>query len=121
MAAQIPACATGTPVTPTTDLAALVAQKPDGTCFRLAAGTYRFHDVVPKSGMAFIGAGTSTVSSNGADHENAFHGQADRVTIAQMTFTGFDSSGGTSRQEQAPIRGTRACGPVTGANWPPTG
>ncbi|MEM8924359.1 MAG: right-handed parallel beta-helix repeat-containing protein [Actinomycetota bacterium] len=93
---------------PAADLATTVAQQPAGTCFLLAAGTYRFHDVEPKDGMAFIGASTESVIVDGDGYENAFHGTADGVTIADMTFQNFNDSAGTSRQEQAPIRGTAA-------------
>lgn len=108
LAAEVPACADSVPVTPASNLAALVTQRPAGTCFLLAAGNYQFHDVVPKDGMAFVGAGTDEVIVTGPGQENAFHGMADGVVIGQMTFRGFTGSGGTSRQEQAPIRGTRA-------------
>ncbi|MEZ5408331.1 MAG: right-handed parallel beta-helix repeat-containing protein [Acidimicrobiales bacterium] len=109
LAAEIPGCATPMAVTaPAADLASLVAAQAEGTCFLLADGEYRFHDVVPKNGMSFVGASTAGVVVNGAGHENAFHGTADRVTIAQMTFAGFDNAAGTSAQEQAPIRGTAA-------------
>lgn len=108
LAAEVPACATGVPVSPTDDLTALVNQRPAGTCFLLAAGNYQFHDIVPKDRMAFVGAGTNQVIVTGPGQENAFHGRADGVVIGQMTFRSFTGSGGTSRQEQAPIRGTRA-------------
>jgi len=107
LAASIPACATPVAVVPpAASLADTVNQAPAGTCFMLAPGTYSFHNVVPKDGMAFIGSATDQVVVDGTGHENAFHGTAADVVIAQMTFDGFDSSGGTSRQEQAPIRGT---------------
>ncbi len=101
------ACLSAIPVTaPATDFAEVVARQPEGTCFRLAAGTYRFGDVVPKDHMSFVGASAATVIIDGSGRENAFHGTANGVTITQMTFQDFNDSGGTSRQEQAPIRGT---------------
>lgn len=93
---------------PGTNLRSLVQNSSPGACFTLGAGTYRFSDVVPKDDMTFIGAGSDVVIVDGRGHENAFHGTADNVTIAGMTFQNFDSSGGTKRQEQSPIRGTRA-------------
>lgn len=108
LAAEVPGCANGVAVTPADNLAALVNQRPEGTCFLLTAGNHQFHDIVPKNKMAFIGTGTNDVIVTGRDQENAFHGRADGVVIGQMTFRGFTGSGGTSRQEQAPIRGTRA-------------
>lgn len=94
---------------PATDLASLVASLPPGTCFLLSEGTYRFRDVVPKDFMSFIGASAAEVLVLGdADAENAFHGTAAGVTIARMTFTGFQGAAGEKRQEQAPIRGTSA-------------
>lgn len=94
---------------PATDLAAVVGRSEPGTCFALAAGDYRFHNVVPKDGMSFIGAGRDAVRVLGSNQtENAFHGTADRVTIARMTLAGFQGSGGEKPQEQGAIRGTRA-------------
>ncbi len=107
LAAAVPGCATPAAVQPpAANLADTVAQAAAGTCFLLAPGTYSFHDVVPKDGMAFVGTATDQVVVDGTGHENAFHGTAADVVIGQMTFDGFDNSGGTSRQEQAPIRGT---------------
>ncbi|MGH1506389.1 MAG: malectin domain-containing carbohydrate-binding protein [Acidimicrobiales bacterium] len=91
---------------PASNLSSTVASSAAGTCFRLAAGTYRFHDVVPKDDMVFVGASASTVIVDGNGRENAFHGTASNVTIGRMTFSTFNSSAGTSRQEQSPIRGT---------------
>lgn len=93
---------------PRSDFASVVAQHPAGTCFVLEAGTYTFHDVVPKDDMTFVGVATDTVIVDGNGYENAFHGTADGVTIADMTFRNFNDSAGTTRQEQAPIRGTAA-------------
>lgn len=93
---------------PAADFATTVSQHPAGTCFVLAAGTYRFHDVIPKDNMSFIGVATATVILDGNGYENAFHGTTNGVTIAQMTFKNFNASGGTTRQEQGPIRGTSA-------------
>ncbi|MEL7158135.1 MAG: right-handed parallel beta-helix repeat-containing protein [Actinomycetota bacterium] len=94
---------------PANDLAAIVSQAEPGTCFTLAAGEYRFHNVVPKDGMSFIGAGRDEVRVLGSNQtENAFHGTADQVTIARMTLSGFQGTGGEKRQEQGAIRGTRA-------------
>lgn len=105
--AAAPACSNPVAVnTPGSDLASRVAAAPVGTCFTFANGTYTFHDVVPKDDMVFLGASTAGVIIDGRGHENAFHGTADSVTIASMTFQDFNSSGGTKRQEQAPIRGT---------------
>lgn len=91
---------------PAADLAGVVAAAAPGTCFALAAGTYTFHDVVPKDGMSFLGEATGAVVVDGRGHENAFHGTARDVTIARITLRGFDDAAGTSAQEQAPIRGT---------------
>ncbi len=105
--AAISGCSTSVAVTPpAADLATRVANAPAGTCFTLANGVYTFHDVVPKNSMTFVGESTTGVVVDGRGHENAFHGTADRVTIARMTFQDFNSSAGTKRQEQSPIRGT---------------
>lgn len=98
----------GERVTTTTDLAALTQSRPAGHVFRLAKGTYRFHDIEPKDRMQFLGDETDTVIINGEGRENAFHGLAQGVVIRRMTFEGFDNLGGTKAQQQAPIRGTRA-------------
>jgi len=92
---------------PAADLAARVAAAPPGTCFRLAAGEYRFQDVTPKDGMTFLGAGRSDVVVLGsATAENAFNGAARNVTIGRMTLRGFQGSAGHKRQQQAAIRGS---------------
>ncbi len=94
---------------PANDLAAVVARSEPGTCFRLQAGEYRFHNVVPKDWMTFLGESRDSVVVRGNDQtENAFHGVADGVTIGRMTLTGFSGSGGEKRQEQGAIRGTSA-------------
>ena len=113
LAATVSACAKDPAavvkvVAPAKNLPATVANKPEGTCFLLTNGTYQFHDVVPKNGMAFVGASTAGVIVDGRTRENAFHGTTDGVTIAQMTFKNFNNAMGTAAQEQAPIRGTSA-------------
>ena len=92
---------------PALDFAAVVAAAPPGTCFRLAAGEYRFHDVEPKDGMTFLGASRADVAVVGSGlTENAFHGTARGVTIGRMTVRGFQGSAGQLRQQQAAIRGS---------------
>ena len=91
------------------DLASVVASSEPGTCFVLEPGEYRFHNVVPKDYMTFLGSGrTSTIVRGDGSTENAFHGTATGVTIGRMTLTGFRGDGGTKAQEQGAIRGTSA-------------
>lgn len=92
---------------PANDLAQVVAAAEAGTCFVFEPGEYRFHNVVPKDYMTFLGESRDSVVVLGSgDTENAFHGTATGVSIGRMTFRGFQGSGGEKRQEQAAIRGT---------------
>jgi Right handed beta helix region len=94
---------------PAADFANTVAAAEPGTCFELQAGEYRFHDVVPKDRMTFLGVGRDKVVVVGSgDAENAFHGTAQDVSIGRMTLKGFQGTGGQKPQQQAAIRGSVA-------------
>lgn len=94
---------------PAADLANVVSNSGPGTCFELVAGTYSFSNVRPKDYMSFLGTSAEEVIVRGnANTENAFSGTATGVNIGRMSLVGFQGSGGESRQEQAPIRGTSA-------------
>lgn len=85
-----------------TDLSALVAGKPAGTTFYLAAGVHmlakgEFNQVVPKDDDTFIGAPGAILDGQ---HSNlyAFTQHAKHVTLSHFTIQNFGTPGSTNNE-----------------------
>ena len=96
-------------VTPSQDLAGMVAGAPEGATFWLTSGVHRlergrYASVHPKDGQTFVGAPGAVIDGQNVNLY-AFTGRATDVTIGHLTIRNFGTGAEQRRGRRQPRRG----------------
>jgi parallel beta-helix repeat protein len=83
-----PACS-GVPLTPASNIQAVIDNAPPGTTFCFGAGTYHVSALVPKSADTLDGAGQTAVLDGGNAARYAIYGDSAATRPSQVTIRGF--------------------------------